>query len=306
MNRPNDAGEYIEVEWRTPPLSGRISVQSQQDGHATKEELLAAIGNSVGDLLRQTPELIAVRFSGEGDWTCPDATAQVPLAVREIEKARLVLSAEQVQQLPAEYTDIAPGDVAYASPLWAIVADDSNWGRVWLEAAVRAGHVPHQEGIELAQQGVFLFTRAHVQQSIDGGVLGDAEGWLSAAQMYRRFATLLNAEADSLDRWRDDLLNADAEVTEAAPSSPDGAQLVPHRPVAHVCSRCRVSWPCRSIVRGHDAEPIAAAEEDWPSEDVRRDLATLAARGLVMDSGLRRGKPPMIVYIAGDVLRDVP
>ena len=62
-------------------------------------------------------------------------------------------------------------------------------------------------GIELAQQGLFLFTRSEVQDYIDQGDLGEAEGSLMFADTYRRFATLLLEEAATLERWRDELFD---------------------------------------------------------------------------------------------------
>ncbi len=127
------------------------------------------------------------------------------------------LNEEEVSKLPAEHADVDPASIRYGASLLDVIASQAPW-RSWLEAAVRAGHVPHQDGIELAQAAQIVWVRARAQEDVDGGVLGDASGWLTAfAEGYRSFAGGLLAEAEALEAWAADLLEAPARVPRRDP-----------------------------------------------------------------------------------------
>ena len=199
--------EWLDVEYRVAPVSGLVRVGAR--GVPGSPPLADVVFDSVREALRRSPGLVAVRPAGVGAvWDCIEPEAAWQPAVLEVAPGRLTLNPHQVRDLPTEHTDVGPGDVMYAEPLWAIAKDRR--GRDWLEAAVRAGMVPHQEGIELAQQGLFLVTRSQVQDYIDQGELGEANGSLMFADAYRRFATLLLEEAAALERWRDELFDGGA------------------------------------------------------------------------------------------------
>ncbi len=120
------------------------------------------------------------------------------------------LTEAEVAELPAQYYDVPRDSVRYGEALPVVVQREMPW-RSWLEAAVRAGWVPHQEGIELAERAVFVWVRARVAESLTAGADGDAEGWLSGfAEAYRLFADCLLREAEQLERWRGRLLPPDA------------------------------------------------------------------------------------------------
>lgn len=114
------------------------------------------------------------------------------------------LTADELLQLPAEHADVEPGSVRHGTSLTDVVASQAPW-QSWLEAAVRAGYVPSQDGIELAQEAQFRWARARVHEDVEAGVLGDALGWLRIAQDYRTFAQRLLAEAQTLDAWAAEL-----------------------------------------------------------------------------------------------------
>ncbi len=112
------------------------------------------------------------------------------------------LALEELSQLPLEHAaDVDPASIRYGASLPDVVASQAPWGS-WLEAAVRAGYVPHQDGIELAQAAQMLLVRSRVSQDVEARVLGDASEWLSAsAEAYRLFAQRLLLEADALGQW---------------------------------------------------------------------------------------------------------
>jgi hypothetical protein len=90
--------------------------------------------------------------------------------------------------------------VRYGESLTEVVAGQTSW-RSWLEAAVRAGYVPHQDGIQLAQEAQFLFIRARVREDVEADDPGEAVGWLGIARDYRVLAMRLLTEAEALDAW---------------------------------------------------------------------------------------------------------
>ena len=106
------------------------------------------------------------------------------------------LTPGEVERLPTEFTDVPPASVAYGSH---IVIGVTEYGWSYLEAAVRAGHMPHFEGIELALAAYFLFCRREIRQLISGGTLGDAIDWAEFSVRYRRLAETLLAEAQVLE-----------------------------------------------------------------------------------------------------------
>ena len=110
------------------------------------------------------------------------------------------LTQEELALLLAEVTDVDPAEITYGVFLPDAVASQGPW-RSWLEAAVRAGYVPHQEGIQLAQQAMFAYVRARVQEHVDRGLEGDALEWLKFYRPYRTLAAQLLAEADALEAW---------------------------------------------------------------------------------------------------------
>lgn len=110
------------------------------------------------------------------------------------------LTLGQVAQLPTAYCDVERASVLYGAPLHDTVCEFT-WGRSFLEGAVRAGHVPHAEGTELAHEGLFLFTRGQVTASVQQGEDGEAEMWLAFAEVYRKQAERLQREAQYLDSW---------------------------------------------------------------------------------------------------------
>lgn len=140
------------------------------------------------------------------------------------------LTPEELAALPVEGTDVDPAEIPYGVSLPDVIASQGPW-RSWLEAAVHAGYVPHQEGIELAQQAQFLFIRVRVQEYIDRGVLGEALGWLQFYNPYRALAAQLLAEADALEAWAGRLAgdgdgDGDGDEAVAVPQGPQGPQSV--------------------------------------------------------------------------------
>lgn len=120
------------------------------------------------------------------------------------ERSRPQLSPDDLTLLAFDVHDVPPDGSAYGAPLPEVVAQEWPW-RSWLEAAVRSGYLPHQESVELAQRGLFLFNRARVNQCLEEGATAEASGWLGFADVYRAFAAALLSEADALDRWRHEL-----------------------------------------------------------------------------------------------------
>ncbi len=127
------------------------------------------------------------------DRSSPDLAARMPVGHWPPR-----LSCDQVGELTEYLCDIDPNDVERGCGLTSVLSDPG-LGRAFLDAAVAAGYVPYQEGIELAQRGVFVCTRARVQESLNSPSTDDADAWLEFATVYRRFAAVLLEEASALD-----------------------------------------------------------------------------------------------------------
>ncbi len=134
------------------------------------------------------------------DRSSPDLAASMPVGHWPPS-----LSCDQVGELTEYLCDIDPNDVERGRGLTEAMSAP-RLGRAFPEAAVAAGYVPHQEGSELAQRGVFVCTRARVQESLNSPSTDDADAWLEFATVYRRFAAVLLEEASALDAVRSGFL----------------------------------------------------------------------------------------------------
>ncbi len=172
--------------------------------HAVLPELIAFIQDS--------PEDLEIRVDG-GTWRRISGPTEDLLDVDGDPRApwRPDLTEEELSQLPAEHADVDPASIRYCASLLDVIASQAPW-RSWLEAAVRAGYVPHQDGIELALQALFRWTRARVREGLAAGRIDDAVGWLRFAEAFRSLADRLLTEAQALDAWLAELRSQQGSV----------------------------------------------------------------------------------------------
>ncbi len=208
MTRPSEVpsaagrspGEH-DVSIRLPAWFTSDGFSMTLDQLDDPEYVLHAVLPELIDFLHHNPDELLISVDG-GVWRRQGGSAERLPDIDGDPRApwRPDLTEDELSEIPAEHADIDPASIRYGTSLLDVIASQSPW-RSWLEAAVRAGYVPHQDGIELAQEALFRWTRARVLEDLAAGRIGDALGWLHYAETYRSFARRLLVEADALDAW---------------------------------------------------------------------------------------------------------
>ncbi len=197
-------GEH-DVSIRLPAWFASDGFSMTLDQLDDPEHVLHAVLPELIAFLHDSPEDLEIRVDG-GSWR------RIGGPVKDLPNAdgdprapwRPDLSEDELSQLALEHTDVDPASVRYGASLLDVIASQAPW-RSWLEAAIRAGYVPHQDGIKLAQEALFAWTRARVSEDLAAGLVGDALDWLRFAETYRAFARRLLMEADALNVWAAEL-----------------------------------------------------------------------------------------------------